>query len=234
MGRGKRKKREPAEIPAGASRVLLHSCCAPCSGSVIEDIHCSGLDLTVYFYNPNIHPREEYLIRKEENMRFAAKLGIPFIDADYDPDRWYRNTEGREMDPERGERCSICFDMRFAKTAEYASNHGFPVITSCLGISRWKDFEQVTRTGIQAASLFPGVTYWAYNWRMDNGSQRMIQIAKAENFYQQQYCGCAYSLRDTNRHRMSQGRKKIEIGRDYYGSEEPAGYSDSDQSQCGR
>lgn len=204
--------------PDGEKKVLLHSCCAPCSGSVIEDMHKAGLELTIFFYNPNIHPRTEYDIRKEENIRYAEKLGIPFIDGDYDADRWFKEMKGHEMDEERGERCSMCFEMRFVKTAEYAAQNGFKVITSCLGISRWKDFNQVTLAGVRAAGLFPGVRYWDYNWRKDDGSQRMIQIARDERFYQQQYCGCAYSLRDTNQWRVSQGRPKVELGKDYYGS----------------
>ncbi|MBI3252393.1 MAG: epoxyqueuosine reductase QueH [Candidatus Omnitrophica bacterium] len=202
--------------PGGEKKVLLHSCCAPCSGSVIEDIHRAGIELTVYFYNPNIHPRKEYDLRKEENIRFAKKLGIPFIDADYDSERWFGLTKGREKDPERGERCSMCFEMRFVETARYARENGFKVITSCLGISRWKDFDQVTSAGVRAASLFPGVSYWAYNWRKENGSNRMIEISRREHFYQQQYCGCAYSLRDTNQWRTSKGRTAVRIGKDYY------------------
>jgi predicted adenine nucleotide alpha hydrolase (AANH) superfamily ATPase len=199
-----------------SDKVLLHSCCAPCSGSVIEDIHKAGVELSVFFYNPNIHPRKEYEIRKDENIRYAKKMGIPFIDADYDSGRWFEITRGHENDPERGERCSMCFEMRFVKTAEYASKNGFNAITSCLGISRWKDFDQVTRAGVKAASMFPGVRYWEINWRKNDGSGRMYKIAKQERFYQQQYCGCAYSLRDSNRWRRSQGRASIEIGRDYY------------------
>lgn len=202
--------------PGGEKKVLLHSCCAPCSGSVIEDIHHAGVALTIYFYNPNIHPREEYELRKEENIRFARKNGIPFVDADYDADRWFEEMKGHEMDEERGERCSMCFEMRFVKTAEYAFQNGFKIITSCLGISRWKDFDQVTRAGQKAAALFPGVQYWDHNWRKNGGSQRMIQIAREERFYQQQYCGCAYSLRDTNQWRMQKGRGKVELGKDYF------------------
>ena len=202
--------------PQGEKKVLLHSCCAPCSGSVIEDMHKAGLDLTIYFYNPNIHPIEEYLLRKEENIRYAEKMRIPFVDDDYDKERWFEMMKGHEKDPERGERCTMCFEMRFVKTAEYAAQNGFKIITSCLGISRWKDFEQVTTAGEKAAALYPGIQYWDYNWRKDKGSERMIEISKKEEFYQQQYCGCAYSLRDTNEWRMSKGRPKIELGRDYY------------------
>ncbi|MBI4353310.1 MAG: epoxyqueuosine reductase QueH [Candidatus Omnitrophica bacterium] len=202
--------------PNGERKVLLHSCCAPCSGSVIEDIHQAGIDLAIFFYNPNIHPQKEYQIRKEENIRYAEKMGIPFVDADYDTDRWFHVTSGHETDPERGERCGLCFDMRFVEAAEYAAGHGFKVFTSCLGISRWKDFDQVTRAGIKAASLFPGISYWAYNWRKKGGSERMIRIAKEEGFYQQQYCGCVYSLRDTNKWRKEHGRPPVEIGKDFY------------------
>ncbi|MBI2095603.1 MAG: epoxyqueuosine reductase QueH [Candidatus Omnitrophica bacterium] len=205
--------------PNGERRVLLHSCCAPCSGAVIEKIHRAGIALTIFFYNPNIHPRAEYEIRKNENIRFAEKVGIPFVDADYDAPGWFERTKGHENDPERGERCGRCFEMRFVKTAEYAAARGFKVMTSCLGISRWKDFEQVTRAGQRAASLFPGVVYWDFNWRKDGGSSRMIELSKEENFYRQQYCGCVYSLRDANRWRRQNGRAAIAIGGDFYGEE---------------
>ncbi len=211
-------KHSASASPPEAAKVLLHSCCAPCSGSVIQDIHEAGVDLTIFFYNPNIHPRKEYEIRKEENIRYAEKVGIPFIDADYDTENWFEKTKGHEDDPERGERCSLCFEMRFVKTAEYAHHNGFPVITSCLGISRWKDFDQVTQAGERAASLFPGVVYWGYNWRKKDGASRMIQIAKREKFYQQQYCGCVYSLKSTNDWRKKNSRPPVEIGKDFYGA----------------
>lgn len=196
---------------------MLHSCCAPCSGSVIEMIHDAGVALTLFFYNPNIHPKKEYELRKNENIRFAEKVGIPFVDADYDTERWFEKAAGHENDPERGERCSLCFEMRLVRTAEYAAKNGFRVFTSCLGISKWKDFNQVTRAGVKAASLFPDLTYWPYNWRKKGGSQRMIEISKEEKFYQQQYCGCVYSLGDTNRRRKANGRAAVEIGKDFYG-----------------
>lgn len=211
-----RKEQILNSLPEADNKVLFHSCCAPCSGSVIEDMHEAGIDLTIYFYNPNIHPEKEYMIRKEENIRYAEKLGIPFIDADYDPDNWHDMMKGHGDDPERGERCGMCFDMRFVKAAQYAHENGFKTITSCLGISRWKDFDQVTRAGINAAAQYPDIKYWGYNWRKNDGSQRMIEISRDEGFYQQEYCGCAYSLRDTNLHRTSQGRDKIELGKNHY------------------
>lgn len=203
-------------IPEGGERVLLHSCCAPCSGEVMEAMVASGLDLTIYFYNPNIHPKKEYELRKQENIVFAEKMGIPFVDADYDTTNWFERVKGMEHEPERGIRCTECFDMRFERTALYAHENGFKTFTSCLGISRWKDMNQINGCGHRAAERYPDVTFWDYNWRKHGGGARMIEISKREHFYQQEYCGCIYSLRDTNNWRVSQGREKIQIGVQYY------------------
>ncbi len=202
--------------PNGAKKVLLHSCCAPCSADIIENIHRAGIELTIFFYNPNIHPREEYEIRKQENIRFAQKLNIPFIDADYDRDNWFKRAKGLEMEPERGKRCTMCFDMRFERTALYAKEHNFDVFTSSLSLSRWKDMNQINECGIRAATHYPGLIYWTYNWRKDGGSARMYEISKQEEFYKQEYCGCVYSLRDTNLWRMKNGRPKIVKGTQFY------------------
>ncbi|HVY54083.1 MAG TPA: epoxyqueuosine reductase QueH [Gammaproteobacteria bacterium] len=207
-------------LPEGTSRLLMHSCCAPCSGEVMEALLVSGIDYTIFFYNPNIHPLKEYELRKNENMRFAEKHNIPFVDADYDKDNWFARAKGMEMEPERGIRCTMCFDMRFERTALYAYEHGFDVITSSLGISRWKNMDQINDCGIRAAAPYPNLVYWTYNWRKDGGSARMLEISKREEFYQQEYCGCAYSLRDTNQWRVKNGREKIKIGVQYYGKNE--------------
>ena len=176
----------------------------------------SGIKLTVFFYNPNIHPRREYEIRKQENIRYCKKFHVPFIDADYDVGNWFQRARGLEKEPERGRRCTMCFDMRFERTALYAHENGFSLISSSLGISRWKNLQQINECGERAAAHYPSLTYWTYNWRKGGGSARMIEISKREGFYQQQYCGCLYSLRDTNAHREGQGRPKIQIGETYY------------------
>ncbi len=209
-------QRPHIEAPNGNTRVLLHSCCAPCSCDVMATMIQSGIDLTIFFYNPNIHPREEYEIRKNENKGFARKHGISFIDADYDRENWFARAKGLEWEPERGKRCTVCFDMRFERTSLYAYEHGFKVFTSSLGITRWKDMDQVNESGRRAASRYPGMVYWTYNWRKMGGSQRMYEISKQEQFYQQEYCGCVYSLRDTNLFRLQQGKGKIQIGEKYY------------------
>ena len=206
------------EVPDDNNKVLMHSCCAPCSGPLMEKMVESSINLTIFFYNPNIHPKKEYEIRKNENIRFAEKLGIEFVDADYDVQNWFARAKGMEYEPERGIRCSMCFDMRFIRTALYAYENDFKVITSSLGISRWKDMDQINKSGIKAASYYPNITYWTYNWRKDGGSARMYEIAKDEEFYKQEYCGCIYSLRDTNNWRKKNNREEISIGEEFYGS----------------
>ena len=205
-------------LPEGRSKVLLHSCCAPCSGEVMEAMLVAGIDYDIFFYNPNIPPVSEYEIRKNENIRFAQAHGIRFIDADYDVDHWFERVKGLEDAPERGERCTACFDMRFERTALYAHEHGYDTITSSLGISRWKDMNQINGCGERAAGRYDKLVYWTYNWRKQGGSARMIEISKREHFYQQEYCGCVYSLRDTNRYRRGQGRDRVELGVKFYGS----------------
>ena len=209
-------QRERLELPNGANKLLLHSCCAPCSGEVMEALIASDIDFTIFFYNPNIHPLQEYEIRKNENIKFANQHNIPFVDADYDKDAWFERAKGMELEPERGIRCSMCFDMRFERTALYAFEQGFPVISSSLGISRWKDMNQINISGIKAASHYPNIEYWTYNWRKNGGSERMYHIAKREEFYKQEYCGCVYSMRDTNQWRKDTGRERIKIGIEYY------------------
>ena len=212
-------ERPVLETPNGSKRILMHSCCAPCAAEIMDAMVASGIETTIFFSNPTLHPRDEYEIRKEENIRYAEKLGMGFIDADYDVKNWFDRTKGQENEPERGARCTTCFDMRFERTAQYAAEHGWDLISSTLGISRWKDMDQINGSGVRAASRFPGMEYWTFNWRKQGGSQRMIEISKAENFYQQEYCGCVFSLRDTNSWRQNSGRDKIVRKVKFYGKE---------------
>lgn len=198
-------------LPHGATKLLLHSCCAPCSGDMMEILLASNIDVTVFFYNPNIQPKQEYHIRKEENKRFARQNKIPFIDADYEQDVWLQRTQGLECEPERGARCTICFNMRLERAALYAHEHGFKILTSSLGISRWKNFQQVNECGQHAVIPYADLMYWTYNWRKQGGTQRMTEISKREHFYQQQYCGCIHSLRAMNIWRQKNGRKPINL-----------------------
>ncbi len=209
--------RPKLETPNGESSLLLHSCCAPCAGEIMEAVAASEIKTTVYFYNPNIHPIQEYELRKDENKRYCQKLGFNFIDADYDKDNWFKRIKGLENETERGERCTKCFDMRFERSALYAHENNFSLFATTLGISRWKDLDQVNNSGLRAADRYSDLNYWGFNWRKAGGSPRMIEISKREEFYQQEYCGCIYSLRDTNKWRKENNRPRIKRGEKYYG-----------------
>ncbi len=176
-------------------KLLLHCCCAPCSCSIIDRLLHAEVRLTIFFYNPNIYPEGEYNRRKHEIVQYAGKRGVAFVDVDYDPDRWLNYVRGHEMEKERGVRCSLCFECRLLKTAAFAAENGFADISSTLGISRRKKLEQVTDAGRRAAACYPGVTYLDYNWRKNGGVARMDEIAKHEQFYRQQYCGCMFSIK---------------------------------------
>ena len=209
--------RPKLETPNGESSLLLHSCCAPCAGEIMEAVAASDIDTTVYFYNPNIHPIEEYELRKEENKRYCEALNFKFIDADYDKDNWFDRIKGLEDEPERGERCTKCFDMRFERSALFAHENNFSLFATTLGISRWKDLDQVNNSGLRASKRYDDLTFWDFNWRKQGGSSRMIEISKREEFYQQEYCGCVYSLRDTNKWRKENNRPRIKRGEKFYG-----------------
>lgn len=187
----------------GQQKVLLHCCCAPCSCSIIKRLLDAGIQPTIFFYNPNIYPHEEYEKRKREVVHYAKRMKVSFVDADCDQELWAQAVQGHEKDPERGARCRICFEMRLGRTAAYANENGFRVFTTSLGISRWKDLAQVVRAGQNAAEAFPGLVYWDYNWRLQGGQQQMEEICKAENFYRQKYCGCLYSLRGSTKRNLA-------------------------------
>ena len=126
--------------------------------------------------------------------QFANRMSVPFFESSYDQQLWRERVKGLENEPERGKRCTVCFDMRLERTAAFAAENGFTVFTSTLGLSRWKNFETVCACGKQAADNYPTVTYWIHNWRKKGGSQRAGEISKEQKFYRQNYCGCVYSL----------------------------------------
>lgn len=189
--------KKPFEIsaPGGVTKVLLHACCAPCSSAIVEWMVQHGITPTLYYCNPNIYPQEEYEIRKNECTRYAKSLGLEIVDDDYDHCVWLEEMKGFEQEPERGPRCLKCFKYRLLRTAQYAQEHGFGVITTTLASSRWKSLEQIEEAGLFATSHYPDVTFWAQNWRKGGLSERRIQIIKEYGFYNQLYCGCEFSMR---------------------------------------
>lgn len=189
------KKRYEVVVPGGESKVLLHTCCAPCSSAIVECLLQHDITPVIFYCNPNIFPVEEYLKRKNECTRYAETLGLEIVDADYDHEVWLCGVAGLEHEPERGGRCLECFRMRLRKTAEYARDHGFKVITTTLASSRWKSLEQIEKAGVDACADMPEVTFWTQNWRKGDLSERRAAIIREMNFYNQTYCGCEFSIK---------------------------------------
>ena len=189
-----KKREEKLVAPGGVEKVLLHTCCAPCSGAIIEAMLNNGIEPVIYYCNPNIYPLEEYEIRKNECSRYAEKLGLQIVDADNDHSAWLECVKGLEAEPERGARCLKCFKLRLTACAKYAAENGFTVITSTLDSSRWKSHEQIVEAGNYAASLYENITYWDYNWRKGGLTARRAEIIKENDFYNQRYCGCEFSI----------------------------------------
>ena len=191
------------DVPLGAEKVLLHACCAPCSSAVVECLMDNGIRPTIFYSNSNIFPLEEYLHRKDECTRYAQSLGLEIVDDDYEHADWRSCAAlGLENEPERGARCLACFKYRLLRAARYASQHGHTVLTTTLASSRWKNLAQVDAAGRWACdtvnSALPpvAVTWWGQNWRKGGLQDRRNQIIREMNFYNQQYCGCEYSLRN--------------------------------------
>ncbi len=209
MAKGNKEFR--LEVPGGNNVVLLHTCCAPCSSAIIECMMKNGITPVIYYCNPNIYPREEYEIRKNECTRYARALGLEIVDADYDHENWLSEVAGGENEPERGSRCLKCFKLRLLRTARYAAERGVNVITTTLASSRWKSLDQINEAGSWACAEVNGdlsavpsesgvpsenaVIWWDQNWRKGGLQERRLQILKEYDFYNQLYCGCEFSFR---------------------------------------
>ena len=192
-----KKDAESLNVPMGQTKVLLHTCCAPCSSAIIECLLNNGIRPVIYYCNPNIYPLEEYLVRKDECTRYAEALGLDIIDDDYDHVAWLEAVKGLENEPERGGRCLKCFKLRLLRTAQYARDNGYKVITTTLASSRWKSLEQINEAGEWACAQVPDVIWWDRNWRKGGLQERRLQIIKEYDFYNQLYCGCEFSNKST-------------------------------------
>jgi predicted adenine nucleotide alpha hydrolase (AANH) superfamily ATPase len=175
-------------------KCLLLSCCAPCSCAVIERLRKQGRTFTVLFYNPNIMPQTEYERRKEENKKICNKFNVPFVDLDYENALWLRAVAGLENEPERGQRCKKCFYFRLEKAAIYAKENDFDIFTSVLGVSRYKNLDDVNKIAGEIAAKH-NIIYDNTNWRKDGLEERRAQLIKQESIYNQTYCGCKFSLK---------------------------------------
>ncbi len=186
--------KQPKLFLPPAENVMLHACCAPCSSAIVEWMLQHDIRPTIFYYNPNIFPLQEYEIRRNESRRHAQSLGLNWIEGPYDHDAWLQEIKGLENEPERGARCLQCFKMRLKKSAEVAKEKGLGCLTTTLASSRWKSQEQIDEAGAYAEER-TGLPFWHQNWRKDGLSERRAVLLREFGFYNQRYCGCEFSMR---------------------------------------
>lgn len=178
-------------------KILLHSCCAPCSTAVIERLY-DEYDITILYYNPNIYPEEEYIKRKNEEIKYLKHLNengykISMLDCDYESEKFYEKTKGYENEREGGARCAICFRLRLEKTVELAKEHNFDLFGTTLTVSPHKNAELINLIGL-ALEKETGVKFLVSNFKKQNGYKRSVELSKENNIYRQNYCGCEFAL----------------------------------------
>ena len=172
--------------------LLLHSCCGPCSSSVLEKL-LPEFDVTVFYYNPNIFPEAEYQKRLTEQKNYLNQLGINLIEGEFDPTEFFKAIKGHENMPEKSIRCYNCYKFRLAKTCEMAEKLGFEYFTTTLSVSPHKNADWLNEIGKSLST--PKTKYLPANFKKQNGYLRSLQLSKQHGFYRQEYCGCEMSKR---------------------------------------
>ena len=176
-------------------KLLLHSCCAPCSSTCIERL-TPYFDITILYYNPNIEPYDEYIKRKNEEIRFIREYPninkLDIIDCDYDNEKFLDIAKGLEDEPERGKRCLKCYNLRMEYTANKAKELGYDYFATTLTLSPLKDSQVLNNIGY-AISKRVGILYLPSDFKKQNGYKRSIELSKEYNLYRQNFCGCMYS-----------------------------------------
>lgn len=174
-------------------KLLLHSCCGPCSTIVLSEL-VDYFDITVLYYNPNIEPISEYLHRKEEQQRFIKEFNSPyikFVDCDYDNAEFRRRTVGLEQEKEGGARCAVCFKLRLEYTAKLAKSEGYEFFGTTLTVSPHKNSQIINQLGALLESEY-GVKYLYSDFKKKDGYKKSILLSKKYNLYRQNYCGCLF------------------------------------------
>lgn len=181
-------------------KLLLHSCCAPCTTAVLEKLFNKypKIEITLFYYNPNITDEDEYFKRLAEEKKFIVDYEnntgnhVDLIVGKYDPDSFFDVAKGLELEPEKGLRCTECFKLRFTETAKIALENGFDYFDSTLSVSYYKDYNQILEVGKSVESQF-NIPFLGENYSLDGGSKRSEELANIYGLYQQDYCGCIYS-----------------------------------------
>lgn len=197
---------EQLECSGEVPKLLLHVCCAPCSSAVLEMLS-EFFDITLFFYNPNISPREEYEKRVAELEKFLkefpAKRKINWIEGPYEPELYFDVVRGLEEEPEGGKRCLSCFRLRLSRAAQLAKEIGAEYFTTTLSIGPMKDARALNEIGEEEGAR-AGVSHLPSNFKKGGGYARSVELSKIYQLYRQNFCGCVYSKRD------SEARKKVE------------------------
>jgi predicted adenine nucleotide alpha hydrolase (AANH) superfamily ATPase len=171
-------------------KVLLHMCCGVCAIECVERLKAAKFDVAGFFYNPNIHPQEEYLRRKKAVILVRDLYGVDVFEGEYEPRHWHEICDTYETEPEGGKRCGECYRMRLTKTFELARLKGFDLFTTTLTISPHKDSTEIFRVGEEIG----GSLFLKEDFKSKDGFKKTIQAAKAKDLYRQDYCGCMYSI----------------------------------------
>lgn len=178
--------------------LLLHACCAPCSSHCLEYLS-KYFRITVFYYNPNISPKEEYALRIEEIKRFVQEFKseneITLIEGKYEPERFFQVVKGLEQEPEGGKRCEQCFKLRLSEAAKLAKELNADYYTTTLSISPLKNAELLNKIGKEEGDAI-GVTHLPSDFKKKGGYARSIELSKEYNLYRQNFCGCVYSLQE--------------------------------------
>lgn len=191
-------------------RLLLHSCCGPCSSYVLEYL-APYFDITVHYYNPNISPEEEFRFRAEEQKRLLAEMPLPapvsFLPGEYEPETFYALAKGHEAEPEGGPRCFSCYRLRLSRTAQAAAEGGFDYFTTTLSISPHKNAQVLNALGGDLAAEY-GVSYLFSDFKKKNGYRRSCELSTEYRLYRQDYCGCIYSKREAEMRKAARAGKE--------------------------
>src|SRR3972149_63606 len=177
-------------------KLLLPICFARCAPLAINLLK-NDLDLAPYFYDPNIHPEEEYLFRLDEMRKFSHQIGLTFIPAEYEPDRWFEFTKGHEDDREGEGRCEICFRMRLEQAAKFARDNGFEYFATVLTTSPHKNANVINRIGKKLSEQY-GLKFYESDFKKKDGFKISVQKGKEYGLKRQNYCGCVFSQRKTS------------------------------------
>lgn len=176
------------------NKIVLHACCGICSGYPVSSLIDAGYQVVVYFYNPNIYPAKEYQKRLDAERTLCAHFGCELVEAEYNPEEFYKVANGLELEPERGKRCDKCFELRLKKTAEFTKSRGIKTFTTSIVISPHKNFQKLSEIGQQIAQE-NDLEFLAIDFKKKDGFLKTNKISKELGLYRQNYCGCKFSLR---------------------------------------